>query len=328
MAKKRFIMNTSIAAIISTLIIISTPILFISSHLLNYGTYITQEPLNFRTGPNSPSIETLNLNVDVGNITINYIDPSDDVDSHVKIEVYIKMRGSQLAGKSYEDYLNITWQENSPQKNFTLEVISDDWFDPLIWYTQKIEVVVTIRKGIIFDILATVTEGDVEVVALWRSSFKNLIVNVTNGDITYDFNHCIIEGNITGITNEGALKFKSYNAEYTQNSNWMLNSNDTFVEIYQYKEMGANITGTAIITTGIIDLFYHDNTADIGALFPFPYSYWFIPTTQPGFEYTILDEGFFYESTDFPANSNYNISFYHLGGLGERPNHIIEIKSE
>jgi hypothetical protein len=60
--------------------------------------------------------------------------------------------------------------------------------------------------------------------------------------------------------------------EYTQNSNWMLNSTvgDMDVEINQSKEMGANITGTAMTTNGKLDLFYKDNTANIGGLFAFP----------------------------------------------------------
>ena len=275
------------------------------------------EPLNFETGPNSPSIETLNLNVDAGNITINYIDPSDDVEYYVKIEVYIMMCGSQLAGKSYADYFNITWQDKSPQKNFTLEVISDDWFNPLIWSTQKIKVVVTIRKGIIFDIIATVNEGDVELIVPWRDSFKNLIVNVTYGDITYDFDDCVIYGNITGIINKGDLILNSRNAEYTQNSTWRfftLNG-DTEIEIYQYREMGANVSGNLTQNSGLLTFTYEDNSPNIGALFSFPLiSPPLFPPPLVGFDVDSIKiinqtDGHYYQSFDFPAKNNYNLSF-------------------
>ncbi|MFX1325022.1 MAG: hypothetical protein ACFE8N_08695 [Promethearchaeota archaeon] len=321
---KKCIIGVILLVIVGFNLIIIGPIPLLSIKLSSYGSIEKFLPYSYE--PDSPSsIELLNLNIDVGNITINYIDPP--VDYHVKIDVYIIMSGSHLAGKLYSDYFNIIWQNIGSLSNFTLKLISDDWFKPSIWFEKNISVVVSIRKDITFDIVATVNEGDVEVTVPYHVLIGNLKTILSKGNLFYNFEQCAIEGNITGITNEGDLELKSYNVEYTQNSNWMFISNETYVEIYQSIEMGANITGTAIISTGIIDLFYHDNTADIGAVFPFPISSWHIPSTQPGFEYTILDEGFFYISNDFPTKNNYNISFYHLGGPGPL-NHIIKIRSD
>jgi len=321
---KKVIVLPILILISFSLIIITIPMEFISNSLSTYDT-ISEHWENKYTPSSPSSIEILNLNVDIGNIKIKYIDPP--VNYYLKIDVYIEMSGKHLAGKSYLDYFNIIWQDESSQVNFTVEFISDEWFESSLWFLQNVSIVVNIKKDVVLSIITELKDGDFEITVPFGVSIGDLKTIVSKGNLFYNFERCTIEGNITGITNEGDLELKSYNVEYTQNSNWMFNSNDTYVEIYQSIEMGANITGTAIISTGMIDLFYHDTTADIGALFPFPLSSWLIPLTQPGFEYTILDKGFFYKSNDFPTKNYYNISFYHLGGPPAR-NHHIEIKSE
>ena len=143
-------------------------------------------------------------------------------------------------------------------------------------------------------------------------SIGNVHINVSLGNILYNFNHCIIDGNITGITNKGDLNLQSYNVEYTQNHNWMFNSTDgeMTITISQYKEMGANITGTAWIINGMLDLFYNDTSSDIGAVFYFP-----CPSLDPGiggdgFAGSSKGVGVLYTSLDFPTKNNYNLTFY------------------
>jgi hypothetical protein len=326
MLKKRFI-GIILLVIIGCSLIIFVPIQIILIRLSSYSTI--NKSCRFIHQPSSPSsIEELNINSDVGNVEIRYIDPL--VDYYVLIDVNIVLSGQNVAGRLYEDYLNITWNNSSSPINFNLEIISDDWFNPSLWLIKDVSIIVNLRKDIVFDIETNMIEGNYEITIPGAVSIGNILTNVSNGNILYDFEYgSTMQGNITGITNNGDLELKSYNMEITQNCNWLLNitGGNLNIEIYQYKEMGANITCTAIISTGVIDLFYHDNNPNIGAIFYFPLSWWYIPTTQPGFESTPLDNGFFYKSNDFPTNSNYNISFYHLGGQGP-PNHFIEIYSD
>lgn len=328
MAKKSVI-SILLIILVTICFVFTIPILYLSNSFSTYD--ILNEPLSFYYTSDAPtSIEKLYLNVDVGDIEIKYIDPP--VDYLVKVDVNIEMSGEILAGKSYDDFLYITPKlENiNSTLSFTIEIISDEWFDSSLWLLQNVRIIVNIRKDVNIDISTLLNNGDFEITVPYGVSIGNLITSASRGNIFYDFECCTIGGNITGIISEGNLKLKSYNVDYTQNSNWLLNSTvgNMAVEISQNKSMGANITGAAIISTGNIDLFYYDNTADIGAKFSFPLSDWVIPWTQPGFEYTILDEGFFYESNDFPTKNNYNISFYHLGSLEDNPNHLIKIRSD
>jgi len=47
----------------------------------------------------------LNLNVDVGDIEIRYINPP--VDYYAMVEVHIEMSGNNFAGKSYPDFFEV-----------------------------------------------------------------------------------------------------------------------------------------------------------------------------------------------------------------------------
>jgi len=159
---------------------------------------------------------------------------------------------------------------------------------------------------------------------------NNLIINVINGDIIYDFTNCEVEGNISGIVNNGNITLVTNNNKYTHNSLLTLNNNVGYIlfEIIQFEKMGANITGTGITKTGNITVIYKDFSPDIGARFVFynatshghePINSW------EGFERDIIppDIGQYYNSTDYPSQNNYNFSFFKWDG----GNYILDLYS-
>jgi hypothetical protein len=308
MSNKKLI-SITLMVIIGCSLIIIVPIQIISIRLSSYDTI--NKSCTFIYQPSSPSsIENLYLNVDEGNVEIRYIDPS--VDYYALIEVDIELIGKNLAGKSYEDYLNISWYNSSSLANFRMEIISDDWFNPSLWLIKDVSIIVTLRKDIVFDIITNLIKGNYKITVPWPVSIGNLLTNVSNGNILYDFELCSIQGNITGITNKGDLVLKSHNVEYNQNCNWLLTSTagDMNIEIYQEEEMGANITGTAMIIDGILNLFYEDNSANIGANFFFPLLSGNLGGILEGF-YTIFEsEKTWFISFDFPTINNYNLTLY------------------
>ncbi|MFX0043269.1 MAG: hypothetical protein ACFE8L_10175 [Candidatus Hodarchaeota archaeon] len=295
--------------IIGVSLIIFVPIQIISIRLSSYDTIY--ESCSFIYQPSSPSpIEKLYINADEGNIEIRYMDPT--VNYHMLIEVNIMLSGKNLAKKTYDDYLNISWSNSSSPVDFRLEIISDDWFNPSLWLIQDVIIIVKLKKDIAFDIITNLIEGHYEITVPWPVSIGNLLTNVSKGDILYNFEYCSIQGNITGITNIGDLELKSYNVKYTQNCNWKLTSTDgdMNIEIFQHEEMGANITGTAMIIDGNLDLLYNDNTVNIGAWFFFPLLSGDFSLYQEGFNIIFQGEKTWFISFDFPTINNYNLTLY------------------
>ncbi|MFX1327700.1 MAG: hypothetical protein ACFE91_06080 [Promethearchaeota archaeon] len=291
MEKKSIIGITSII-IIGFSLIITIPIVFLSIALSPYG--IIDDLLSFEYVPgSSSSIEKLNLNVDYGKIEIGYI--FSPVDYYAKIDLKIEMIGVNLAGKSSTEFFNITWQDTSPTPSFTLQFKSSINKEETISLIKNINVFVTLRADITFDIITTLNEGYFELFVPWGVSIGNAQTNVSignilydfeyctirgnitgtinNGDIFYDFNHCTIEGNITGIVNIGNIELTTLNAQYTRYCIWNFTiDNGKFdVFIYQYEDLGTNITGKVHIRDGNVFVFYNDNSDNSGARFEIPF---------------------------------------------------------
>ncbi len=301
-------------------LIITIPILTLSSGLSDYGTI--DELLTFEYAPdNSSPIEKLNLNVDVGDVEIRYINPR--VDYFAKIEVFIEMSSVNLAGKSYSDFFDIDWQNDNSPANFSMEYKSDINEPKVLSVIKNITIVVNLRMDIIFDIIATVKEGNVQVNVPYMVPVNNLVINTTKGDILYNFQSCTLEGNITGIANDGNIGLMAYNPVYTRNTIWTFKSNAGGISIdishtNQNKIMNATIIGSLVGNEfGDIIVKYFDNTANIGARITLN------DTTQAlknlgsdwddGFELEVLKDldaipfGYELTSTDFPAITNYNL---------------------
>ncbi len=269
MEKKSIIGITSII-IFGFSLIMTIPIAFLTIVLSPYG--VIDESYSFIYQPSSPSsVEKLFITADVGNVEIRYIDPTDDY--YALIDVDFMMSGAKLARKSYEDYFDIQWNKSSSPANFTIQIISDDWFNPSLWLTKDVNIVVKLRKDVIFDIITNLIEGTYEITVPYEVSIGNIITNVSNGNILYDFEYCSIQGNITGNINEGDLTFKTNDVEYAHNNIWDLNvgKGNVNFEIYQYRDMGANNTSLVKVNDGRVFILYEDKSADIGAILEIPY---------------------------------------------------------
>ncbi|MFW9784576.1 MAG: hypothetical protein ACFFFB_20010, partial [Candidatus Heimdallarchaeota archaeon] len=70
------------------------------------------------------------------------------------------------------------------------------------------------------------------------------------------------------------------------------------------------ITGTAMIIDGMLQLFYKDNTANIGAFFFFPLLSGAPTLPQKGFNTIFQSAKTWFISFDFPTINNYNLTFY------------------
>ncbi len=318
---KRTAILIGLLSIISFGCIIAIPIGVLS---VSYSSYdIISESFSYEYLPNDPStVETLNLNVDFGNIEIEYVDPP--IHYYVKIDVNIEMSGSGLVGKDSLDYFNINEGDttSSPIK-FSMSLLSNITESEVESVIKDISLIVTIQKGIVFDINATVINGYVDLRVPTFVHINNIEVNTNIGKISYDFSNCFVEGNITAFTNQGDIKLKSQNTQYIRNSIWYLKSvQDSVVfDIDQSNDMGANVTGYGESLNSFVTIIYDDYSSTVGAWFKLvnqtsghpddPAHIFNSDGWTPNYA---LDSGYEFISNDFPAKNNYNMSLYsHVG---------------
>ncbi|MFX1567036.1 MAG: hypothetical protein ACFFCV_01565 [Promethearchaeota archaeon] len=297
-------------------LIIIVPIGVLSVNLSSYGK-INYTNLPFEYTPDIPSsIERLNIDIDKGDIEIKYVEPP--IDNYMSIYVNLEMTGPGLAGKDYSDFFDINWQNINSPVNFSMKFRSDINQVEVLSLIQNITIVVALRADIIFEIKTTVNEGNIELNIPYGVSVNNLEINTTNGNLFYDLNHCILQGNISGSTNNGDMKFIVNNIQCTQNVIWNLTTQDgkMDLQVYQYIEMGANITGS-VFAEFLYDLIYRDQSFKVGALFNFPLTHWesggqIIDGFDDPLNHPLFPKGFQLISMDFPAENNFELFFYVL----------------
>jgi len=310
----------SIIVIFGMSLIISIPIFIISTTLAPYGKI--EESIPFYYKPNNSSfMKELNINTDIGEVEIGYT--YEPVDYSTRVELNLEMLGSGLAEKSYFDYFDIVWQNTSGIVNFTMQLKASIDHAEVLSLIKNVNITVTLKADVICDVNTLISfQGSVDITVPWRLSIGNILVNVSKGNINYYFSNCIIEGGITGITQEtGNIKLKMNDVEYKKNSLWALTTDigNIVIEINQHITMGENITGTITTNIGNYRLAYLDSNVDVGAHFilcPNPNDAQFQQqlTQIVGFEepdLVVVDGNDIYtlKSNDYPTLNNYNLSF-------------------
>ena len=326
MIKGRIII-IALMSIIGFGFIIAIPIGVLSVNFSSYGTI--NKKLSFEYLPDeSSAVEGLNLNVDFGNIEIKYIDTP--INYFVKIDVNIEMAGKGLANKDYLDYFNIIEGNTTGSPiDFSMRFLSGIIESEVESLIRDISVIVTIQKGILFDISAMVLKGNVDLSVPFNVPINNINVNTTVGRISYELRNCIVEGNITGITNQGDVRLTTEDVQYTRNSVWYIKSiQDSIIfDIDQSLDMGANVTGYGESRDKFVKTFYYDDTDSVGAWlklvdqdsgFPDDPDHYYNPDgwdwiTNPN-DWISPVYGYEFISSDFPAKNNYNISIYSHAG--------------
>jgi len=298
--------------------IISVPSFILLAKFSNFSRI--DESLTYSYSSTAPPLNSeLNLNADIGIVNINYI--SQPVDYIIRVDVNIEMGGPNLDGRSHLDFFNIGWENITSPVNFTLELISDMLLDFSNLYQANIYINIMLRADVIFDINASIVEGAIKLAVPLGITVNNLFLNVINGNIIYDLYHCTVEGNISGIVKYGNITLKTHDNRYNQNCKLTLVNEVGYItiDIYQFEEMGANITGTGITKTGYIYLVYNDYSPNIGAQFILYNKTGFGAEGQNtwiGFERDTLPlmAGQFFYSKDFPTQNNYNFSLFKWDG--------------
>lgn len=124
----------------------------------------------------------------------------------------------------------------------------------------------TVFQGNIAMITST---GSIDLYANQANITHGLNTGTSTGILTMNFTNCVIGGDITGDASTGILKFYSYNMKYTKDCVWTVGTSTSMVDVQirQYIEMNANVTGTIGSSTGRIDILYDDSLSTVGAEF-------------------------------------------------------------
>jgi len=273
MANKSILVAFLIAFLGISLIVI-IPFFTLSIQLSTYDVLEETDDSFVYAPTNSSPVEKLNIYAERGDIEIRYISPL--VNYFAMIEVNIKMSGNNLAGKSYTDFFNIEWDSTSPSPSFIMEFKSNVDKITVLPLIKNLTILVNLRSGIIFDLNITLEEGDVDLLVPFRVPINNVVVDITKGNIFYDFKHCTIGGNITGRVNDGNIDLKTFNSRYTRNNNWnfTIETGDINLNMTHNKDsidLGANITSITTLNDGSALFIYEDNSANIGARFEIPF---------------------------------------------------------
>jgi len=111
--------------------------------------------------------------------------------------------------------------------------------------------------------------GSISLYAKQANFTHGLTVSTSTGSLILNFSQCIIGDNLIGSVSTGSIAINSYNMLYTKDSNWNFHTDtgSVDIQILQYVEMNANITGTIGSSTGSIDILYDDSMSSIGAQF-------------------------------------------------------------
>jgi hypothetical protein len=287
--------NYKITLIVISALIVGGGIGFVVTGIATAGSIDVS--FSFQYEPISPDpIEDLSINADIGKIIVKYNTTATPY--FAEFDVDLKIAGLFMSGKTYLDFFNPStewWAESLGI--FDLEVLPDIWFDPSYWFkSYEIIITVTLRTDVIYDIDATTATGAIEMsvrdevilngmfqgkVGLQTSTGSvDLFAKNTNfthgfqavtstGSLLLNFTNCIMGDDLTGMVSTGSVTFKSYNMYYSKDIDLKLQTSTGSIEaeLYQYTNMGANVTGNIHTTTGSIDIFYRDSLANTGVKF-------------------------------------------------------------
>ncbi|MFX0059067.1 MAG: hypothetical protein ACFE85_13675 [Candidatus Hodarchaeota archaeon] len=157
--------------------------------------------------------------------------------------------------------------------------------------------------------------GGISIFSEGTNFTQSIITDAGTGTINLNFTNSILGGNILASTGTGGINLKSYNMEYTSNSNWNIDTGTGKITllINQDSGMGANVTGLLKTGTGGIEVIYIDTSPLVGASF--------FGTTGTGSFNRINSLGFEsplnnpFDSVDF-YTSTYNYDFSLETGTG------------
>jgi hypothetical protein len=312
-----------IAAILTSAFVLIGIILF--ANIFPFGTLEPhEESYTYYYVPDTPaSIEEISLDVDATEIEIQY--NSTPTEYIVKANMEFIILAPDV--DSYTEIFHpVEWVNTSSPVSFNLEMKTGS-----IVLSTNNKLTVTLRTDMVYDITASTTSGGVIAsidqrviidqidlrtnsggVELYSNdaTFENTInAHADSGGVTLEFENGRIGGDIDASTSSGGVLLSVYDVVYSQDTEWTIStsSGGITIDITQYIEMGASVSGTVEANSGGVDVFYKDNLSNIGARFTGTASSGGVDFINSG---GFSESGDMFSSTDYPALHNYDLTLH------------------
>ena len=206
--------NYNIAIIVAAVLLGGTAIGFFTTGFATAGVVAYNQ--NFSYEPISPDpIEDLTINTDVGSIFIQY--NSSAMSHYADIDVNLKITGLFMAGKNYTYFYRPSsewWDEAT--KTFTLEALTEAWFDPTHWFSSyNINITVTLRTDVVYDLYASSATGAIEMNIPQNVVLNRTILHSSTGSLYMKTsNNVTFNGQVSLKSSTGASRIYASGTEF------------------------------------------------------------------------------------------------------------------
>jgi hypothetical protein len=301
---------------LTIILIITIPIAILLNTLLPYGNiYYSEEYYSYQDPAN---IKALNIDVNIGNVEINYI--PHPIDFSVQIDVEFELDGQYFENEGFSNFFEIDWQNTGKILNFSIQIKEGKHLEKILSQIRIMNIKISLKADLNCDIKVLVLNGNVALESIYGTNIGNVSTNIYYGNIQYGFSHCYLNGNILAQTQEGNIELDLFECEYFRNSLWRISTEigNVVVNIVHKNNLGSNVTGIISTIVGNYRISYEDYTTEVGALFVFEVNQNDMSIHQQlieiiGFDYYLTPmngtDVYYIYSDDFPAISNYNLTF-------------------
>lgn len=305
-----------ISSFLTILLIITVPIIIISYALLPYNIiYYSKE---YHSYQDPTTVDLLNIDIDIGNVKVNFI-PS-VADFSVNIDIEFELKGIILEGASFSDFFEIKWHDVGNILNFSMHIRDRINLETLISQTSIKNINISLQASLSCDINVSVQNGDVTLETVNGITLGSISANLIRGNIQFRILYCYINGNITAKIQNGNLQLELCNCEYLKNLSWLLSTEkgNVIVNLEHKNNIVSNITGTFSTHIGNYRISYIDHTTEVGALLILEVNQNDTAIHQQLFEIIGFDfnqtsvsgnDVYHVFSDDFPTKSNYHLNF-------------------
>ena len=196
-------------------LIILLPVNVLTENLRSYGEI--EKKISFSCNPiNISKLGGLKIESCLGDVDIEYEYPP--LEYAIKVDISVNMAGKGLASKSYLDFFNISLDYEETYLGVLITLKSEFSLNDIKSLIRDFKILIKINAEAFLNISAKVEYGNINFNAPYAVELKGLDFNITEGNLSYNFTECFIDGIINAYSNLGELIFTAVDLQYSQDA--------------------------------------------------------------------------------------------------------------